>query len=42
MQPSTTYLRCVFEQLPIAKDPNEYRALLPQNIDPELISASRA
>ncbi len=37
-----SYLRCLFEQLPIVKDPNEYRALLPQNIDPELISASRA
>ena len=36
------YLRCLFEQLPIVKDPNGYCALLPQNIDPELISASRA
>lgn len=37
-----SYLRCLFEQLPIVKDQNDYRALLPQNIDPELISAPRA
>ena len=32
------YLRCLFEQLPIVKDQDGYRALLPQFIDRDLIS----
>lgn len=33
------YLRCLFEQLPLVKDQNDYRALLPQYIDPDLFNA---
>jgi len=36
------YLRCLFEQLPLVKDQEGYRALLPQNIDPNLLNSSRA
>ena len=36
-----SYLRCLFEQLPLVKDQNGYRDLLPQNIDPDLINAAR-
>ena len=32
------YLRCLFEQLPLVKDQNEYRQLLPQYIDRDLIN----
>jgi transposase len=35
-----SYLRCLFEQLPLVKDQNGYRSLLPQYIDPNLISSS--
>ena len=37
-----SYLRCLFENLPLVKDQDGYRDLLPQNIDPELIISSRA
>jgi len=33
-----SYLRCLFEKLPLVKDQKEYRALLPQTIDPESIN----
>ena len=37
-----SYLRCLFAQLPLVKDQAEYRALLPQHIDPDLLKASHA
>jgi transposase len=37
-----SYLRCLFEKLPLVKDQDGYRDLLPQYIDPELIGASGA
>ena len=33
------YLRCLFKQLPLVKEQDGYRELLPQYIDPDLISA---
>ncbi len=36
-----SYLRCLFEQLPLIKEQDGYRKLLPQYIDPGLINASR-
>jgi transposase len=36
------YLRCLFKQLPLVKEQDGYRKLLPQYIDPDLISAARA
>ena len=36
------YLRCLFTQLPIVKEQSEYRALLPQYIDPDLLKSSQA
>ena len=33
------YLRCLFAQLPLVKEQSEYRALLPQNIDPVLLES---
>ena len=36
-----SYLRCLFERLPLVKDQNEYRNLLPQYIDPALINSAR-
>ena len=36
------YLRFLFERLPLVKDQDGYRNLLPQNIDPELISSPLA
>lgn len=35
------YLRCLFKQLPLVKEQDSYRELLPQYIDPGLISATR-
>ena len=34
------YLRCLFGQLPFVKDQADYRALLPQHIEPDLINPS--
>jgi len=34
------YLRALFERLPFATSPEEYRALLPQYIDPELLAGA--
>jgi transposase len=36
-----SYLRCLFEQLPLVKDQDGYRGLLPQYIDRDLINAAR-
>jgi transposase len=36
-----SYLRCLFEQIPLVKDQDGYRNLLPQYIDPDLIDAVR-
>ncbi len=35
------YLGSLIERLPVVKDPNQCRALLPKNIDHDLISSSR-
>jgi transposase len=35
-----SYLRCLFEQLPLVKDQDGYRGLLPQNIDRDLLNAA--
>jgi transposase len=35
-----SYLRCLFEQLPLVKDQDGYRNLLPQHIDRDLINAA--
>lgn len=35
------YLRCLFEQLPLVKDQDGYRKLLPQYIDPDLVTRCR-
>jgi transposase len=35
------YLRCLFEQLPLVKDQEGYRKLLPQYIDPSLLTRNR-
>lgn len=37
-----SYLRCLFEQLPLVKDQDGFRCLLPQYIDPAMINAARA
>jgi transposase len=37
-----SYLRCLFEQLPLVKEQTGYRDLLPQYIDPDLVNAARA
>lgn len=34
-----SYLRCLFAQLPLVKDQSEYRALLPQHIEPDLLES---
>jgi transposase len=36
-----SYLRCLFEQLPLVKDQDGYCSLLPQHIDPSLINSAR-
>jgi transposase len=36
-----SYLRCLFEQLPLVKDQDGCRGLLPQYIDRDLINAAR-
>lgn len=36
-----SYLRCLFEQLPLVKDQGQYRRLLPQYIDRDLINRSQ-
>jgi transposase len=36
-----SYLRCLFEQLPLVKDQDGYRGLLPQYIDRDLNNAAR-
>ena len=36
------YLRCLLERLPLASSPADYRALIPQNFDRQLIAAARA
>jgi transposase len=35
-----SYLRCLFEQLPLVKDQDGYRGLLPQTIDRDLLNAA--
>jgi transposase len=35
-----SYLRCLFEQLPLVKDQDGYRGLLPQNIDRDLLNSA--
>ena len=35
-----SYLRCLFEQLPLVKDQDGYRGLLPQYIDRNLINSA--
>jgi transposase len=37
-----SYLRCLFEQLPLVKDQTGYRDLLPQHIDPDLVNTARS
>jgi transposase len=37
-----SYLPCLFAQLPLVKDQSEYRALLPQYMDPDLLKPSHA
>jgi hypothetical protein len=34
------YLRCLFEQLPLIKDQNGCRALLPPYVNPNLINSA--
>jgi transposase len=35
-----SYLRCLFEQLPLVKNQDGYRGLLPQTIDRDLLNAA--
>lgn len=34
------YLRCIFEKLPLAKTEEDYKALLPWNLDPKTVAAA--